>query len=207
MLDEAVVVLHGPRSVGKSTLLRDLSIEHRSPVIDLDNLAMRSAVTNDPALYAAAPAPVLIDEFQHVPDLLDAVKAELNLDLRPGRFVLTGSTSYTTLPRAAQALTGRVHVVPVWPLSQGEIHNHPETFVDQLAADPRVLVTPTRSTTTRADYVDRVLAGGMPIALSRPAGTRRRRWFADYLRLVIDRDVLEIRRVRQREILRCSSDA
>jgi predicted AAA+ superfamily ATPase len=96
--DEAVVVLHGPRSVGKSTLLRELSAEVGAAVFDLDDLAVRAAVSADPALHAAAPAPVLVDEFQHVPQLLDAIKAELNRDLRPGRYVLTGSTSYTTLP-------------------------------------------------------------------------------------------------------------
>jgi predicted AAA+ superfamily ATPase len=71
-------VLHGPRSVGKSTLLRDLADELPTPVTDLDELAMRDAVAADPALFASATAPVLIDEFQHVPALLDAVKAELN---------------------------------------------------------------------------------------------------------------------------------
>ena len=201
MRDEPVIVLHGPRSVGKSTLLRDLADDFATSVIDLDELAVRDAVAADPALFASATAPVLIDEFQHVPDLLDAVKAELNRDLQPGRYVLTGSTSYTTLPRAGQALTGRVHILPVWPLSQGEINGSHETFVERLINRPADLVSSARSTTTRDEYVRRVLAGGMPIALSRPSGVRRARWFADYVGLVVDRDVLDIRRVRQREVL------
>lgn len=201
MQDEPVIVLHGPRSVGKSTLLRDLANEFTTPVIDLDELAVRDAVAADPALFASATAPVFIVEFQHVPDLLDAIKAELNRDLRPGRYVLTGSISYTTLPRAGQALTGRVHILPVWPLSQGELSGHRETFVARLVNRPADLVSVARSTTTRDEYVQRVLAGGMPIALSRPSGTRRARWFADYVGLVVDRDVLDIRRVRQREVL------
>lgn len=98
MADEPVIVLHGARSVGKSTLLRDLAGELAATVVDLDEPAVRQAVSGDPTLYATAPAPVLIDEFQHVPSVLDAIKAELNRDLRPGRYVLTGSTSYTTLP-------------------------------------------------------------------------------------------------------------
>jgi predicted AAA+ superfamily ATPase len=64
---------------------------------------------------------VLIDEYQHVPDLLDAIKAELNRDLSPGRFVLAGSTRYSTLPQAGQALTGRVDILDVLPLAQAEI--------------------------------------------------------------------------------------
>ena len=79
---------------------------------------------------------MLIDEFQHVPELLDAIKAELNLDTRPGRFILTGSTRYTVLPQAAQSLTGRAHVVNVLPLSQGELDGHRERFIDLLWQDP-----------------------------------------------------------------------
>jgi predicted AAA+ superfamily ATPase len=56
-----------------------------------------------------------------VPELLDAIKAELNRDGAPGRFVLTGSPRYATLPVVAQALTGRAHQIDVLPLSQGEI--------------------------------------------------------------------------------------
>lgn len=201
MGDDPVVVLHGPRSVGKSTLLADLARSLGTAVVDLDDPAVRGAVVADPGLFAAGPRPVLFDEFQHAPELLDAIKAELNRDLRPGRFVLTGSTSYTTLPRAGQALTGRAHVLPVWPLSQGEVAGANETFVERLLDDPASLASPAPSTTSRAEYIDRVLAGGMPIALARPPGPRRARWFADYVRLVVERDVLDIRRVRQREVL------
>jgi len=65
------------------------------------------------------------DEFQHVPEILDAIKATLNRDLRPGRFVLTGSTRYDSLPRVAQSLTGRPHLLTVWPFSQGGARGKP----------------------------------------------------------------------------------
>ena len=79
----------------------------------------------------------MIDEYQHVPELLDAIKAQLNRDLRPGRYVLAGSTRYATLPEAAQALTGRVDIIPVLPLSQGEIDDVHETFVARLRTSER----------------------------------------------------------------------
>src|SRR5450759_3429839 len=91
---ESVIVLEGPRAVGKSTLLRMLADSQGREVIDLDDLATRDAARMDPALFVRGKAPVLIDEFQHVPELLDAIKAELNRDGAPGRFVLTGSTRY-----------------------------------------------------------------------------------------------------------------
>src|SRR5262245_21683697 len=118
---ESVLVLHGPRTVGKSTLLAHVAARSDRRVVDCDDPATRSAVRADPGRFVAAPAPVLIDEYQHVPELLDAIKAELNRDLRPGRFVLAGSTHYSTLPQAGQALTGRVDIVDVLPLTQLEI--------------------------------------------------------------------------------------
>ena len=115
-------MLTGPRTVGKSTLLHEVAVGSGRDVIDLDDLNVRSAVAGDPTLVASGPAPVLIDEYQKVPELLDAIKAELGRGLTPGRFVLAGSTRYETLPRAAQSLTGRAHVMTIYPLSQGEIH-------------------------------------------------------------------------------------
>ncbi len=199
--DEPVVALTGPRTVGKSTLLRQLADRFQTAILDLDEPTTRRLVADDLAFYVSGPSPVLVDEFQHVPELLDSIKAELNRDTRPGRFVLTGSTRYSTLPRAAQSLTGRVHVVTVWPLSQGEISGVRETFVERLLADPASVVPTRASATSREEYADRVLAGGLPAALRRSPGAARSRWFDDYVNLVIERDVLDIRKIRQSVVL------
>jgi predicted AAA+ superfamily ATPase len=198
--EEPVLVLNGARTVGKSTLLGAIAERAGRAVLDLDDLATRDAVAADPALFAAGPGPVLVDEFQKVPEFLDAVKAELNRELRPGRFVLTGSTRYTALPSVAQSLTGRVHVVDVWPLSQGELDGTRETFCERLLDDPASLLGRDRAPESRAGYEERVLAGGFPLAVRRSAAARAR-WFRDYVSLVISRDVLEIRQVRQRDAL------
>ena len=136
-----------------------------------------------------------------MPELLDAIKAELNRDGAPGRFVLTGSTRYTTLPVAAQALTGRAHRVDVLPLSQGEIGCVREDFAEALLSDPSALVDPNPPVTAREEYVSRVVAGGFPMALARAGAAERARWFDDYLELVVERDVLELSRVHQRRQL------
>jgi hypothetical protein len=196
-----VVVLAGPRAVGKSVLLRGIADEYDVPVTDLDDLDTRALVAGDPATFASGAEPVLIDEFQHVPDLLDAIKAELNRDTRPGRFVITGSTRYDMLPRSAQSLTGRATVVPVWPLSQGELDQRQESFVETLLADPASLARRRPAGgTDRAEYVDRVLSGGFPLPLMLPAEARDQ-WFADYVALVCERDVMALTKVRQREQL------
>ena len=103
LTEEPVFVLNGSRTVGKSTLLSQLAQQFGRPVIDCDDPATRSAVRDDPARFAESAAPVLIDEYQHVPELLDAIKAQLNGDLRPGRYVLAGSTRYATRISAAFA--------------------------------------------------------------------------------------------------------
>lgn len=87
MRDEPVLALKGPRSVGKSTLLSALTAGRGGSVVDLDDPATRAAVAADPRLFAAAPGPVFIDEYQKVPELLNAIKAELNRHTGPGRFV------------------------------------------------------------------------------------------------------------------------
>lgn len=198
---EPVVVLEGPRAVGKLTLLRALAAATDREVIDLDDLATRGAVQADPALFVRGEAPVLIDEFQHVPELLDAIKAELNRNGAPGRFVLTGSTRYATLPAAAQALTGRAHRIEVLPLSQGEIAEVHEDFAETLLHDPASLVEDPPPPIAREEYVGRVVAGGFPPALRRTGDADRARWFDDYVNLVVERDVLELSRVRQRRQL------
>lgn len=201
--DEPVVILTGARTVGKSTLLASYAASREVEVLDLDDLATRAAVSADPGLFVAAdrPVPVCIDEFQHVPVILDAIKSELNRDLRPGRYMLTGSTRYGSLPVASQSLTGRAHVVSMWPLSQGELAGRQETALDALVTDPGTLITAAPSRSSRADYERIVLAGGFPLALAREPGRPRDRWFRDFVSQVVERDVLEIRKIRQREAM------
>jgi predicted AAA+ superfamily ATPase len=209
LTEEPVVVLTGARTAGKSTLLAACAEAHGVTVLDLDDLETRRAVALDPALFVGPdrPTPVCVDEFQHVLPLLDAIKAELNRSLSPGRYLLTGSTRYSTLPAASQSLTGRAHVVTMWPLSQSELSGNGRSVIDTLLADPADLVSADPSMTGRAEYEELVLRGGFPLGLARGSERSRNRWFRDFINLVIERDVLEIRRVRQRQmlplILRC----
>jgi predicted AAA+ superfamily ATPase len=200
--DESVVALQGPRAVGKSTLLAELAAARGVQVIDLDDPATRAAVEVDPAAFVDGQAPVCIDEYQHVPAVLDAIKAQLNRDSSPGRFVITGSTRYDALPIAAQSLTGRLHLLTVWPLTQGEIDRTSGRLLGALMRDPEHAVRRGRaSSTTKSQYIERVVAGGMPIPLGRNTPLARNRWFDDYLKLVLERDVRELSRLRSAEQL------
>lgn len=196
--DEPVVALQGPRTVGKSTLLREIAAAHGVGVLDLDDLATRDAVAADPALFAGGPEPVCIDEYQKAPAILDAIKAELHTGLRPGRFLITGSTRHDALPAAAQALTGRLHVVTIHPLSQGEVAGVHENLIERLLDDPaRAVARAGASQTTRVEYIERVTAGGFPLVLAREPSARGR-WFDDYVTSTLERDVAELSKIRQR---------
>jgi uncharacterized protein len=200
LADEPVLLIQGPRAVGKSVLLRRLGQRLSVPVVDLDDLPTRAAISSDPSLFASGPSPVVFDEYQKVPDLLDAIKAELNTSLRAGRFVLAGSTSYSSLPVVAQSLAGRVSRLDVWPLSQGEVVGIREQFVEAAFESPTAFVSPIPSLTDRSEYVGRALAGGFPIALAR-TGSTRGRWLDEYVDIVVERDVLALSRIHQRSEL------
>lgn len=201
--DEPVITLHGPRSVGKSTVLRGFAADRGVGVVDLDDPGVREAVQANPTTAVNASTPLCLDEYQHAPDLLDAIKARLNREgSLPGTAVLTGSTRQDALPRTAQALTGRLHSLTIWPLSQGELASVEENLVPMLRQDPDATVAAVAtSSTSRSDYIERVVAGGFPMAVKRSA-VARDRWFDDYLTQSLERDAIELVRIRQRQALR-----
>lgn len=201
--EEPVVVLEGPRTVGKTQLMRTVADRMGGvPVFDLDDGATRDAVGNDPATYAgAAVRPVCIDEYQKAPGILAEIKAELNTELAPGRFLLAGSARHDAIPKLSTELTGRYHTIRVYPLSQGEIVGTHERFVEAFIADAAsVAAHAEASITTRDDYIERVVAGGFPIALSR-SGAARSRWFDDMIRVSLERDLTELSKLRQGALL------
>jgi predicted AAA+ superfamily ATPase len=201
MADDPVVLLEGPRTVGKSTLLKEVTTACGGRLLDLDDPATRDAVAADPARFVGGEQPVCIDEYQKAPLVLDAIKAELNKVTRPGRFVLTGSARHDALPPAAQALTGRLSRLPVYPLSQGELRNVRERFLDTVLRNPSEAVTGNVSATTRDDYISRLCCGGFPLALAASTDRARKRWIDEYVKLTLERDVRELSRLRQGHLL------
>lgn len=200
MTEAPVVLLQGPRSVGKSTLLRALADQRGSQVVDFDEPAVRTIAVDDPSLFVVGRRPVCIDEYQHVPEVLDSIKAQLNFDGSPGQFIITGSTRFDSLPLAAQSLTGQLSRIEIHPLSQGEIAESHERLVETLFTDPSELITTNPSTTTRIEYAERITRGGFPLAQERTDASRAR-WFDDNITLCLERDLLEIGRVRQPDAL------
>jgi len=202
MHDDPVLLLEGPRSVGKSTLLKQIAELHGAVVVDLDDPAVRDAVAADPRLFVDRDEVVCIDEYQKAPLVLDAIKHALNKRTTPGRFVLAGSARHDTLPGAAQSLTGRISHITIHPLSQGELDRTHETFVEEVLRAPDDVVGGVMSTTTRHEYIERIVRGGFPLAVVASSPTARYRWMDNYVRLTLERDVRELSRLRQGHYLR-----
>ncbi|HUT52669.1 MAG TPA: ATP-binding protein [bacterium] len=196
--DTPVVTLHGARQTGKSTLVQALAEgEYPAPYFTLDDLSVLEAVRRDPAGFVAGlSGPVILDEVQRAPDLLLAIKSRVDRDRRPGRFLLTGSAQILSLPRLADVLAGRMEVLTLWPLSQGEIEGAKEGFIDALFAEEFSVrngrFSGKAGKMEKEAVFDRMLKGGYPEVLSRPRLERRRAWFDSYLSLILQRDVRDL---------------
>lgn len=190
--DTRVVVVVGARQVGKSTLALELvKSDFPAAVINLDERAVRESVVADPAgALADLEGPAFVDEVQRGGnDLLLEIKALVDRDARPGRFLLTGSANLLATRRTFEALTGRMEIIRLAPLAQSEIEASTTSFVDALFANEPARVADAPK--GRRAFVERVVRGGYPAALRRSGG-RREAWFASYLEAALGRDLREI---------------
>lgn len=202
LADTRVVVVNGARQAGKSTLTRLVGRDREVEFRTLDSDTTRSAAQQDPVGFVTTDSLLVIDEIQRSPDLLLAIKADVDRDPRPGRFLLTGSARVLGLRSLPDALPGRTETIELWPFSQGEIDAAPDGFVDAaFAQGPRMRHS---SSLVRADYAARVVRGGFPEAVKRNDPRRRQRFLTSYVTDLISRDVAqlsEIERVPQMRTL------
>lgn len=192
LADRPVVLLNGARQVGKTTLVRDLAERAGSRYVTFDDATTVAAVRSDAAGFLEGlEESVVLDEVQRAPELFVAIKAAVDRDRRPGRFLLTGSADALLLPQLSDALVGRMEIVTLWPLSQGEIAGTADLFVDALF-EPQL---PRTRSPTPTPLVDRVLAGGYPEVALMAAPDRRHAWFTSYVTTLLARDVRELARI------------
>jgi predicted AAA+ superfamily ATPase len=143
---------------------------------------------------------LVIDEIQRAPDLLLTIKASVDEDPRPGRYLLTGSSQLFGMIAAPDALPGRMETIKLWPFSQGELDGEPDAFVDAIfTLGPELRH---ESIVTRADYAGRIVRGGFPEATAREDSRRRQRFFDAYIQALIDRDVRQLSDIRHKGELR-----
>jgi predicted AAA+ superfamily ATPase len=197
LADTPVVALHGARQTGKSTLAQAIATTaHPARYYTLDDSDVLSAVRDDArAFLDGLDGPVVIDEIQRAPQLLLAVKAAVDRDRRPGRFLLTGSAQLMALPRRADTLAGRIEVLTLHPFTQGELAGVRERLVDRLFGDAALARAPASEIAPaqgRSQVIDRVVAGGFPEAVSRSSQSRRSAWFRAYVETATERTVRDV---------------
>ncbi|MDO8596366.1 MAG: ATP-binding protein [Sulfuricaulis sp.] len=194
LTDTPVVALLGPRQSGKSTLVQTLAPDRAYVTLD-EEPTLRTAREDPVGFIAALPARVTLDEVQRAPGLLLAIKAAVDRDRRPGRFLLTGSADLLLLPKVGDSLAGRIEFVQLHPLTESEKERQPgallQAFLDGRLA-PRI---PGIEAAPVGHLQERLLRGGYPPAQLR-SPERARQWHRQYLRTVLERDVADVARVR-----------
>ncbi|WP_423920468.1 ATP-binding protein [Candidatus Poriferisodalis sp.] len=200
-----VVVLQGPRQSGKTTLAR--RIVGGGTFFSLDDPALLPLALDDPTgLIADRARPVIIDEVQRGgDDLVRAVKLAVDSDPSPGGFLLTGSTSFLTVPVLSESLAGRAVFLDLAPFSQLEIARSDagllSVVLDALtrgtasSAGSRLLEAPP-STVTQLEYAQRICSGGYPEAIGL-SDADRGLWFSAYVHTAVTRDVVEFTGARR----------
>ncbi|MDO8772576.1 MAG: ATP-binding protein [Burkholderiaceae bacterium] len=197
LTDTPVVLLNGARQTGKSTLTQSLSGESSRRYLTLDDHVTLAAAKGDPdGFIAGLNGPVTLDEVQRVPELFLAIKASVDRDRRPGRFLLTGSANVLLLPDIADSLAGRMEILSLWPLSTAEMAGVPTVnLVDWLFDGP--MNAWEISPCDRTQLIEKLLCGGYPEAVGRPSPRRRAAWFNSYLQAIMQRDVRDLANVEQ----------
>lgn len=192
-----VLLLNGARQTGKTTLVRNLvaSGRYTAEYVTLDDIDTLSAAQRDPTGFIRQfKRPVIIDEVQRAPEIFLPIKMAVDQNPSPGSFILTGSANVLTLPKLADSLAGRMEIVSLWPLSQGEIAGVKENFIDLVFAAEMTI--PRCPALERESLFERILKGGYPMALERGSERTRKQWFDGYLTTLLERDVRDLSKVR-----------
>lgn len=186
-----VVLVTGPRQVGKTTMLKKLMEGTNRGYVTLDDLNDRNLAKTDPEMFLQLhKPPVLIDEVQYAPELFTYIKIHVDKDHTPGAFWLTGSQVFKRMDGVQESLAGRVAVLSMTSLAQAEIcGGRMEPFIvdlERLSARKKERV----EADTNAIF-ERIFRGSMPAIVS-GANSNSQIFYSSYLTTYIERDVKEL---------------
>lgn len=197
-----VIMITGPRQVGKTTLLNHLATTSKEKInyVSLDNLLVRSQASEDPELFLRTyDTPLIIDEFQYAPELLSYIKikvdkARQNEMFGDGKdvgtmYYLTGSQVFQTMKNVSESLAGRIGILDLYGFSTRELNGIEETiFVPDinLLKNKKKL----KSESTKKIF-ERIINGSYP-ELNNNSGRDREEFYETYIRTYIERDVRQL---------------
>lgn len=198
--DTPVLTVSGARQVGKSTLVAQLLQNRNHRLLNLDNAATLQAAQADPDGFVRQfpEGIVAIDEIQRVPALLRAIKAALDEDRRPGRFIVTGSSNLMNLKGAEESLAGRAETLRLRGFSRGERRGFKEDFAaNAWNTHPQLPASDFK----RIDYLHMLTESSFPeIAEATPR--RRDRWVQAYVERVLTKDATDLYGIQYPDRLR-----
>jgi predicted AAA+ superfamily ATPase len=200
--DTPVVFLRGARQTGKTTLVRQLAEESPDSVnsrqyISLDSATALAGALHDPTGFLRGlKKPLIIDEAQRAPALMLAIKEDVDRERRAGRYLLTGSANILSLPGIADSLAGRMEVLTLYPLSQGEIAETREDFIQALFRKDFPSTGTGKVSLSKEALLEAMALGGYPEVLSRSKPKRRAAWFDSYITTLVERDMRDIANIR-----------
>jgi len=185
------VLVVGARAVGKTTT----AVRHARAVVQLDREADAAVFRADPDVaLRGLKEPVLIDEWQVVPSVLGAVKRAVDMDPRPGRFLLTGSVR-ADLDAETWPGTGRLMRIVMDGLVARELTGTaqaPGLFRRLLHEGVEAALLAPKDVPDLRGYIEMALAGSFPAPRLHLAESARRRWLRAYLDQVFTRDASQI---------------
>ena len=195
LLRSPVVLLNGARQVGKTTLVLEFLKDKNFNYLTFDDEMVYLAAKSDPAGFISnLQKPVILDEVQRLPEIFLPIKMDVDKNRIPGRYLLTGSANPLLIPRLGDSLAGRMEIVDLMPLSQGEILGLAENFIDIIFSDQQ-LKTP-KNSLSREDLFKKILIGGYPSVQNVDEETYEA-WMRSYLNLILQRDIKDLAQIEK----------
>jgi predicted AAA+ superfamily ATPase len=194
-----VLLVTGPRQVGKTTLLQKLADAQRERGIDrkyvtLDDPDVRYLAKQDPGLFLQRYSPpVLIDEIQYATELLPYIKMSVDRSKKKGDFWLTGSQVFRLMKNVSESLAGRVGIVNLLGLSDAEIYHEPSKPF-QTDTDYLINRTSERSPHGLNDIFNRIFRGSMPELYANEAMDWET-YYRSYVNTYLQRDIRDLTQV------------
>ena len=183
-----VVLLSGPRQVGKTTMLKKLMEGTERNYVSLDDLQERELARTDPELFLQLhKPPILIDEVQYAPELFPYIKIIVDKEQKRGDFWLTGSQVFSLMRGVQESLAGRVALLSLSSLSQAEAYGGEEEMFT-LNTESLLSRKKGRKLADAEEIFKRIFKGSMPAIVSEDISSPGI-FYNSYLSTYIERDV------------------
>ena len=180
-----VLVVTGPRQVGKTTILKEMMPDNMK-MVSLDDESLRAEAKINPRLFLQTfEKPLFIDEIQYAPELFSYIKMEVDNDNSRGQYWLSGSQTFELLKNVTESLAGRVGIIKMNSLTYKEINNS----VNNIVFDPDNLKKSNNINVN--ELFETIYNGGMP-ELCSIKNMDRNMFFASYVNTYIEKDVRKL---------------